>query len=384
MASLARHRADVVQCRDVHKSTLSPIRRLPPEILGEIFSCAVYATFHFRDISEVLSPVSHHAPWLLTRICHRWSAVALATPALWSMVFLNLDRIGERGAAHMTNLYLERSQNMPLTLRIMNEHGASRPNPVLDAAMSSCERWEIVDLYVPLALVHQLTTIHGRLAALRTLLISIDLDTPDDEFWDTFAIAPQLRSLQVLCWQIDLFLAPPFSLPWHQLTRVCTTFTYNHEVLFAPRELSNVVECKFAFGRFDLLPRDTEIVLLPHLRSLTLQIENDLDEPMPFQKGTSLLDFLNAPSLQVLTTRETADEAAVLGFVTRSDCAGSLLSFHFYLGWIIYSATLHLVQKMPRLTSLEIGNFNTFPRLCTVPSFTAFTRAFCTQGGDIG
>ncbi|KAJ6539896.1 hypothetical protein DFH09DRAFT_1397099, partial [Mycena vulgaris] len=119
--ALSRRRTDLLEALDAHKSISSSIRRLPPEILGEIFSWSVNAAYHFGDISEVSGVLVHNAPWVLTRVCRRWSAVALGNLALWSMLFLDLDRLGEQGAVSMTNLCLERSRDLPITVKIFHE-----------------------------------------------------------------------------------------------------------------------------------------------------------------------------------------------------------------------------------------------------------------------
>ncbi|KAF8122343.1 hypothetical protein K438DRAFT_1745042 [Mycena galopus ATCC 62051] len=54
IASLQLHRADLLKSVQTHKAIIAPVRRLPPEILGEIFALVMYATFHFGDISQVI------------------------------------------------------------------------------------------------------------------------------------------------------------------------------------------------------------------------------------------------------------------------------------------------------------------------------------------
>ncbi|KAJ6488357.1 hypothetical protein DFH09DRAFT_379967 [Mycena vulgaris] len=378
-ASLKLRREALMQSVKTHKALLSPMRRLPPEILGEIFSLVVHATFHFGDISEVLPPVTRHAPWLFTRICRYWSAVALSTPALWSMIFMHLDRVGERGAVPLAKLCLQRSANVPLTLKIFEEAG-HESHPVLDAILSSSERWQKAEISMASPLLRQIIAIRGRLSALTTVLVTIDLaadvDTIDQEFWDVFAVAPKLTSLYALFWDVRGFCCASFSLPWHQLTRLSTTFTSNTEALSTLRKLSKIVECTFAFTKNEILPRDTSIVHLPHLRILVLQIETE-HEDLVDQHHTSLLDFLKAPRLESLTIHYTANEEAVLGLLTRSDCAASLTSFRFYLRSIDYSMVLHLVQQMPHLSRLEIGDFN--ETLLQRSSLPAFLHLFSKQ-----
>ncbi|KAJ7355821.1 hypothetical protein DFH08DRAFT_690668, partial [Mycena albidolilacea] len=127
LASLKLRRADLLNSVNTHKALLAPVRRLPSEILGEIFSLVVSAMklqVHLPPIGKTLD-----APWLFTRVCRRWSAVALATPALWSTVFLNLDCDGTQGSISLTNLCFRRSGNLPLTINIVQESGTRDSHP---------------------------------------------------------------------------------------------------------------------------------------------------------------------------------------------------------------------------------------------------------------
>ncbi|KAK0465924.1 uncharacterized protein EV420DRAFT_1261677, partial [Desarmillaria tabescens] len=83
---------DVVQSREEAKvlralirtctKIIHPIRRLPFEIIGEIFlhtlsgpdGCNNYPAVHDH----------HHGPWAYSQVCQRWRAVALSLPRLWS------------------------------------------------------------------------------------------------------------------------------------------------------------------------------------------------------------------------------------------------------------------------------------------------------------
>ncbi|KAJ7879020.1 hypothetical protein B0H14DRAFT_1622197 [Mycena olivaceomarginata] len=392
LASLQLRSVDLVQSVKTHKPILSPIRRIPPEILGEIFALVVRKTFYFGDISEVAPPVTQHAPWLFTRICRRWSDVALATPALWSMIFLDFDRAGGRGAVRLTNTCLQRSANMPLTIKIFQEVASQTSHLLLAAALSSSERWEVADLDMQPWLFQKMAIINGSFPALKTLLVCVDLNLNGDEdedeefeslneaFWKTFAVAPQLRSLQALSWMDD-FRRTPFHLPWHQLTRLSTTFTSNTEALVTLRQLSDIIECTFAISKTEILPVDYGTIHLPHLRSLALQIETDTHDPVDtYQKHTSLLDFLETPCLQELITYKTADEAAVLGLVARSNCAASLESLNFHADSVDHSVMLRLAQKLPYLTTLVIGDFDgTLLPVSPVSPVPVFIQTFSKQ-----
>ncbi|KAJ7879033.1 hypothetical protein B0H14DRAFT_1622309, partial [Mycena olivaceomarginata] len=164
IASLQLRRADLLQSVKVHRAALSPIRRLPPEILGEIFSLVVRATFHSYTVEQ--TPLTQHAPWLFTRVCRYWSAVALSNSALWSMILRDHDCTEENpGALPLTKLCLERSGNVPLNVTIFQEMGVSDLDLVVfDTVLASSAQWGRVKLDVlsgfscTYALLQQLTS----------------------------------------------------------------------------------------------------------------------------------------------------------------------------------------------------------------------------------
>ncbi|KAJ7801329.1 hypothetical protein B0H14DRAFT_3155597 [Mycena olivaceomarginata] len=63
--SLQIRRADLVQSVKTHKAILSPIRRLPPEILGEVFSFILNTTFHFDPYPRFCPPLPSTLPGCL-------------------------------------------------------------------------------------------------------------------------------------------------------------------------------------------------------------------------------------------------------------------------------------------------------------------------------
>ncbi|KAF7364027.1 F-box domain-containing protein [Mycena sanguinolenta] len=360
VASLQLRRAQLLQSIEAHKAILSPIRRLPPEIPGEIFSLVVHETFR----THVLPPVTKEAPWLLTRVCRYWSAVALATPTLWSIISVDLDRVC-RGHLPLTRLCLARSGNKFLA-----------PFCHCLIAGGLC-----ISMY---ELLQQLTGVCS-LSNLETLIIGIALDPPDPgrtydpAFWNIFAATPKLTFLDGVFWD-DLFCRAPFSLPWHQLTRVCTTFASNAEALSTLGKLPLIVECKFAFQIIEVLPVDSSPIHLPYLHSLVLQFETDNDDsiaPATYQNHTSLLNFLKTPCLQNLITHETADEDDVLDFITRSNCATSLTWFQFHLSSINLNLVLRMVRSMPHLASLRLEDFG--GTLCPRSSLSSFVHAFSKE-----
>ncbi|KIM76273.1 hypothetical protein PILCRDRAFT_52577, partial [Piloderma croceum F 1598] len=61
-----------------HTALVAPIRRLPPEVLLEIF-------LHYNNENNISDFQLNTAPLLLGSMCSRWRAIALSTPRLWTL-----------------------------------------------------------------------------------------------------------------------------------------------------------------------------------------------------------------------------------------------------------------------------------------------------------
>ncbi|KAJ7656954.1 hypothetical protein DFH06DRAFT_1091032, partial [Mycena polygramma] len=73
--ALDAHRLEltnVLEKIDQHSKIISPLRRLPPEMLEEIFRHTLSALSAYDD-----------SPWNISRVCGRWRNISLASPFLW-------------------------------------------------------------------------------------------------------------------------------------------------------------------------------------------------------------------------------------------------------------------------------------------------------------
>ncbi|KAF9221794.1 hypothetical protein BS17DRAFT_679154, partial [Gyrodon lividus] len=105
---------------DLH-ATLAPIKRMPPEIMSEIFErCLV------REDSRVLLPFTRRqteAPLLLGRVCSAWHRISRATPQLWRDIYVNIcdgrysDEL-RRDARPVLQTWLKHSGGLTLNLVI--------------------------------------------------------------------------------------------------------------------------------------------------------------------------------------------------------------------------------------------------------------------------
>lgn len=111
-------------CVDLHsslehlRSLLSPIRRLPMEILGEIFHLACT----YLPMQDSISLSS--APLLVTHVCSTWRSVAISKTSLWSFIAVRIaDPVpnASEGLLFLVALWLQRSGTSPLRLLIKCE-----------------------------------------------------------------------------------------------------------------------------------------------------------------------------------------------------------------------------------------------------------------------
>ncbi|KAJ7252115.1 hypothetical protein B0H12DRAFT_1018260, partial [Mycena haematopus] len=106
-----------------HRALLSPLRRLPLDIIEEIFM-ACLPTHRNCVMSAAEAPV------ILGRICSSWRTISLSTPRLWSRLHivqpesvpdlargLHEAKVAQR--LRVGNAWLKRSGNCPLSISLV-------------------------------------------------------------------------------------------------------------------------------------------------------------------------------------------------------------------------------------------------------------------------
>lgn len=95
------------------RSLLSPIRRMPTEILPNVFlDSAIHDHLSLRHRSGV---VDRESPDVAS-VCHRWRSVILGTPAFWASI--HPSSTAGPNCLSLLQLFIQRSQNTPLSIRL--------------------------------------------------------------------------------------------------------------------------------------------------------------------------------------------------------------------------------------------------------------------------
>ncbi|KAF6744996.1 hypothetical protein DFP72DRAFT_1077895 [Ephemerocybe angulata] len=128
------------------ETTVSPITRIPVELLSKIFFAYVEWEKHkmrFRGRGVTIWPGSPVTPFVLTWICRSWRNLALSLPRLWCRVSISSPRSFQ---IHILKLWLQRSQSYPLNMWA-TLYGDTSSNRITAATiMSVNSRWESINL----------------------------------------------------------------------------------------------------------------------------------------------------------------------------------------------------------------------------------------------
>ncbi|KAJ8079642.1 hypothetical protein PM082_011229 [Marasmius tenuissimus] len=121
-----------------YSSLLSPIRKLPTEILRRIFGFACVTDPNDDEFR------GSAVPFHLSGVCGRWRELVLNSPELWANISLDL----EVRTQYSVNLILERSRQHPLSLRLSGGWDDDKLDASYDSfgvLVEHAARWREVD-----------------------------------------------------------------------------------------------------------------------------------------------------------------------------------------------------------------------------------------------
>ncbi|KAF5356625.1 hypothetical protein D9758_008250 [Tetrapyrgos nigripes] len=240
-----------------YRSLLSPIRRLPPELLSYVFefACADPA---------LIGSYLRSFPVQISQVCTSWRNLARSTPKLWSLLEICPFRFRSFSIEQMSlflTMHLELSKSFPLYLTVdLRDISKQVGSPIIHLLTLHSVRWRIVSLVDIGLFEEELSVIKGKLPLLHTLILKSRLS---DNF-DAFEIAPNLRAFtSIYGWYFKL------RLPWNQIR---TYRVVEDTVGSIGRELFLVKEATEVLLDDCSPPRDLDPPLIHNLRSLSIVV----------------------------------------------------------------------------------------------------------------
>ncbi|KAJ7892798.1 hypothetical protein B0H14DRAFT_958222 [Mycena olivaceomarginata] len=276
-----------------HKALISHPRRLPVDILREIFVACLPA-----DRNAVMS--AREAPLLLGRICSAWRATALTTPRLWASLHASFDYIAAKSPrAPAVAEWLGRSAACPISLSLSYltrwADETSSTSAVLKSLTDFSTRWRHVELiHLSPARVRELARIRApALESLKftgTVSLLHDLDFINFPSLHTVILDSDIESME------DSVLTMP--LVWGQLahlTLICYEGFSLSNVVVLLRRCTHLVSFQVSLKESDLEIVDTISgpISLPFLTTLIMT-----RGPLNPQSLSHLIKHLSMPQLQ--------------------------------------------------------------------------------------
>ncbi|KIK99188.1 hypothetical protein PAXRUDRAFT_30674 [Paxillus rubicundulus Ve08.2h10] len=130
-SKLEESRSRVRQSMLAHQALTSSARRIPPEVLGELF-------YHCLPKTPYITPRDVECPMALTLVCRHWRDVAMSTPRLWSSITIHLQKAVSSKCRPGYDAWLARAKSVPTAIRVLNDIDMSE----VDAAcLSSLVDW---------------------------------------------------------------------------------------------------------------------------------------------------------------------------------------------------------------------------------------------------
>ncbi|KAJ7461003.1 hypothetical protein B0H11DRAFT_161216 [Mycena galericulata] len=390
-ATVNRLLCELTQLRrssEKHKATIAPIRRVPTEILAEIFlqhaeseahkemkSTYYYDSCKIHDVIlkpyHMVEPRPHRTPLIFGEICRKWRNVVLSLPHLWNSISLQCtNRKIERNIA-LCSMWLKRSGSLPLSIRFRREALSGRE------VTSNFIRWRCQDLIrILLPYANRLRFLDlddlplGSYDVLDELLpasvpkleyLSIKHDRRYESVarmfahgltaWDRFRTAPKLTSLYFD--NIDAAQCvhtsrenPTF--PWSQLTHIHVGGCTPTDCIQILAQASTATACMFGITMDSAALQHTPI-FNSQLRTLKIEAAVILH---PFW------NFFTSPltTLHIEMTGEAQGPSSVVGlqqFLSRS--GGAIQDFKLLDSGLRDEEFIACLRAMPLLRNLHIS-----------------------------
>lgn len=321
LQEITKKRTELHNIGSAHEALVSPLRRVPPEILQLIFVWCLP-----QNHNSVMH--ASEAPVLLGRVCSEWRQISLATPEVWASLHIvppnvNFSNPGSSAARfqrkrELVKMWLARSGACPLNISLVWFAGDSEEEvklcaSLLEVLVPMCGRWRMLDFQVPLKMftpfigltVEDVPLLEGMsLMDNRTPLDTVTVDRWPESL--TFAeSATKLRNFTLTFFSGGIRLP---SIPWPQLTtlylesNIAFFFTDSREMLNTLSGCANLQSCtlKFPLSHTALLPAYKKLdspIVLPQLQ--TLCVDGDQHLHNTFHMSNTLTN-LCAPKLRKL------------------------------------------------------------------------------------
>ncbi|SJL17712.1 uncharacterized protein ARMOST_21272 [Armillaria ostoyae] len=302
----------VLKSLEHHKSVFAPVRRLPRDILLEIFHSVCDSSWQdaekddsTHDSLDMTGPL-----WVLGRVCGLWRDILHTSPASWARYVLVKPPFSKH-APEILQAYLERTSEHPLSLvAICHSRNLAEENgEIMSLLVQSSYRWRNACIRTHPHHMHHLESV-SHFPVLQTIEMEVfdEYGYPVEMSSDVWLKAPQL-------WQATV--------PDHGIHQVRLPSRITH--------YSGYIGCVEDLQLLSQLPKLRTCHLLPSIKLSSTAAPVVMAELRQlYVEHSDTLDLLTAPMLQSLTIVEVREgspsSSGIAPFLRRSGCRLESLS----------------------------------------------------------
>ncbi|KAJ7173426.1 hypothetical protein C8R46DRAFT_1255597 [Mycena filopes] len=379
--ALIRMRAEhmvLTEYYELCSSTLAPVRRLPPEILIQIFLLCTSPPkeLNSKDYREEIHRLTHHDLTQLAQVCAYWRALAWGTPTFWRALDLDM-KFWSNKMLPLVQTALERSANSLLHVRI-GAPDVPVDHTLLDLVAQHSVRWQAGLFYMDFEFFASLAPIRGNLPLLECAHIIPGISDSSEKLQalaiaavELFSDAPRL---------FDLTYSGPAkglkSLPWKQLKR----FEY---IDLRRTDLTDALSVMKYFPpglQFELRricfhsgtpPGRDALQIIPPPAPIESNLA-DLTIEFAYHMPGGVAELLQRLTLPCLSFLEVAlayykdyppitwDHAAFMRFSARSECGKTLTTLYLLHVALSGDELLECLAELKVLTALVVADHPAF------------------------
>ncbi|KAK7031032.1 hypothetical protein VNI00_013822 [Paramarasmius palmivorus] len=376
-----------------HRALLSPARRLPRDIIAEIF-------LHCLPTDQLPTCDASKMPLVLTTVCRSWREIAVTTPRLWRAIHFVIPALvgytiedDFRTLFHLRKeglqLWLERAKSVPLIVSCYMQFNSKKPREVgnelqtmyteyMKVLSRYSTQWKTLYLSsIPLELLSPLQVLKANdVPLLRTLSLesnAFELGRPwmlasrEHPLLD-ITRTPSLRALHLSREPADIFLFPA---RWADLTElsICPLSRSFPQSAIDPLQVvqrlaqtcHSLRKCNLdlTMSRFDeMVNVHSSRQTWQHLTDLRISLGIDVPDGIAQSHRViqGIFDSILTPALShlavLIPTRDVVtDRAPFLELLQVSDCNIASLELNMQLS---SSALIGCLQSIPSLTTLRL------------------------------
>ena len=372
---LRRERQVFATFVDAHRALLSGTRRLPQELLQEIF------TYCLPSNRTERSSTTSEAPMLLGRICSSWRRIVMSTPQLWSSIHVDVSeppslvlRTSKSWASvvqrvRMVQRSMELSGTCSLSISFVYS-GDKITQTVVSAATllfqflyESSQRWETLDLRLPPSLFVQFFATLSKMDVplLKSLCLKLENPYTDAHSGAMSILAtapifrvPSLRSLSISDLDISLLVAGWNHLNHLDFNRLDGSDRFSTAPITVPGAIQilslcpNLISCRM--HKVNALGAQTHFpaISLPFLRSLDItEVSRERTSDL-----TAFFDALKVPGLREFKFTRHALGGAVVPF--KSIISPEIECIELSL--VTLATVVECLPLLPRLKRISVRN----------------------------